>query len=362
MEIISNNDNVILNDVVNNLLNIISVNNETNVIKKKRGRPKKILDSNNNMYEPKKRGRKPKDQQIVNKEVKDNEREIILHMQLSLDDIKRYGSVDIMENLNKHLNKSNESSNHENIFTIDDHNFDDDSTNESNEEINKLMEIIKEKDEYIKTMDKELNQYKMLEKENNEYMYQTKITKMNVNLVNVHNGETIIVERTDIVCWWCTEQFETLPCFIPEKVINNCYHVYGCFCSFNCAAAYNLNSSVNDYKVWEKNSLIKSLCNEMTQTYDDIYIAPPKEILIKYGGHLSIMEYRKNFNLIKKEYRLVIPPMTPIIPFIEERTSDNQKNNKFQKNDSALILKRKKPLPGSKANVIDTLDMLRQKE
>ena len=188
MEIISNNDNVILNDVVNNLLNIISVNNETNVIKKKRGRPKKILDSNNNMYEPKKRGRKPKDQQIVNKEVKDNEREIILHMQLSLDDIKRYGSVDIMENLNKHLNKSNESSNHENIFTIDDHNFDDDSTNESNEEINKLMEIIKEKDEYIKTMDKELNQYKMLEKENNEYMYQTKITKMNVNLVTTNNA------------------------------------------------------------------------------------------------------------------------------------------------------------------------------
>ena len=47
-------------------------------------------------------------------------------------------------------------------------------------------------------------------------------------------------EATNIKCWWCTLSFDDVPCFIPKKMRNGKYHVFGCFCSFNSAMAYNL--------------------------------------------------------------------------------------------------------------------------
>ena len=54
--------------------------------------------------------------------------------------------------------------------------------------------------------------------------------------------------KTDICCWWCCHKCD-VPLSLPEKLYDDTFHVFGCFCSFNCAAAYNVN--LNDYKIWE---------------------------------------------------------------------------------------------------------------
>ena len=57
-----------------------------------------------------------------------------------------------------------------------------------------------------------------------------KLINTNINMVNVNNGESINFEKTNIHCWWCSESFDNIPCYLPEKIENNVYYVSGCFC------------------------------------------------------------------------------------------------------------------------------------
>ena len=42
-------------------------------------------------------------------------------------------------------------------------------------------------------------------------------------------------------CFWCCEQFDSVPVGIPIKKLNNTFYMYGNFCSPECAAAYIFN-------------------------------------------------------------------------------------------------------------------------
>lgn len=126
--------------------------------------------------------------------------------------------------------------------------------------------------------------------------------------------------KTDIACWHCTYEFDTTPCSIPYKVQsipykknNKEYLVYGSFCSFNCAKAYLLITYTNEK--WEKLSYLNQLYFNIYNEYIDIHSAPPKEVLIKYGGQLTIDEFRKYNNYIN--CNILIPPITSICPEID---------------------------------------------
>jgi hypothetical protein len=171
---------------------------------------------------------------------------------------------------------------------------------------------------------------------------------MDIDLISVKDGKSLVVDKTDIACWWCTCNFNTPPCFIPEKVVENTYHVFGCFCSFNCAAAYNV--SIDDYKVWDRYSLIKKLYNNIYNNNNEILVAPPRESLNKFGGPLTIEQFRRNNQIVKKKYRMIMPPMVSIVPYIEESYVDNSKFKKLKimNSEDDFVLKRSKPLPNTK--------------
>ena len=44
-------------------------------------------------------------------------------------------------------------------------------------------------------------------------------------------------------CFWCTHDFDNPPIYVPKHVINGTYHVYGCFCSPECAAGHLFKQS-----------------------------------------------------------------------------------------------------------------------
>ena len=125
-------------------------------------------------------------------------------------------------------------------------------------------------------------------------------------------------ESTNIHCWWCAHQFKNMPCAIPKYYINNKFYLYGCFCSFNCAASNIIYSG--DNSKWEEMSLLNLLYKKIYPSNDNmkkIKLAPPKECLKMFGGTMDIEEFRSNFNN-NIELNIIKPPMISIIPTIEE--------------------------------------------
>jgi len=318
--------------------------------KRRRGRPRK--NQVVNTTEQKKASHKVKEIKKDKLIMKEDDDEIILHLPINLDDISKF-------KINSSKEKNSSSSAQEtNIFTIAD--ISNDSSSDEYDAYNdykgELITKLKERDEKIKKLEEELSDYKALFKKMRSGTNDRRAVRLDVDLVDIINGKSVVVERTDIACWWCSCNFDNPPCFIPDKCIEGVYYVFGCFCSPNCAAAYNLK--IEDYKVWNRYSLIKKLYGV------DVPIAPPREALDKFGGPLTLEEFRHNCQYFDKEYRFIMPPMISIVPIIEESTRDNSRYSKlFSKNpDDDLILKRSKPLPRSKNTLIETMGLITKRK
>jgi hypothetical protein len=338
-----------------------------------------------NFSDKKKRGRPKKSQQIMNNnsmsKIKLNEtfnelEEIILHLPISRSDIQTFKDKGItitdMENkISKIQNDSDSNSE-----------SDSDPSNESYNEKDSVKKV-NEKDSVKNSNDSwnDVNQkqygfiIKKLKEENDKLkkylmditpMYFTEVKVYPVDLKIFDKQDNLIIpKKTNINCWWCTYKFDCLPTFIPDKYHDNKFYVFGCFCTFNCAGAYNLN--LNDNKVWERYSLLKQMYyminkNNITSISDiDINIAGPKELLEKYGGPMKIEEYRKNSKILGREYHKLIPPFLPINIGFEETTNSKTTNKSVSINHiinnntkDNMLIKRNKPLANVASKEIDS--------
>lgn len=227
-----------------------------------------------------------------------------------------------------------------------------------------LIAELKKKDKIIKQLKEDLHSLKNIVTDNAfTGSREIKIIPMNIHFVDYKSGKTIICEKTNIACWWDTYTFDTLPCFIPEKYYDGKYFVFGCFCSYSCAAAYNLYDNCHKYKISDRHSLIEQLNGAITNSSYPIEISPRKEILKKYGGELTIEEFRALLKVMNKEYKLLLPPMVNLIPCIEEKTKDKyiEKSSvpdikKISINEKDIIPTKKKILhDGNNLNIVDTI-------
>lgn len=150
-------------------------------------------------------------------------------------------------------------------------------------------------------------------------------------------------------CWYCCHPFSTAPVGIPEKLINDgtdrwTFQLYGNFCSYNCASRY-LNphgDNLDDYASIESNfdlirsdekseqmQLLELLCHIETDKdiADKIKLAPPRLSLKRFGGKLTIEEFRQNFNH-HMEYHVFKSPLVPISYELEESSGGTKQDNK----------------------------------
>ena len=271
------------------ILNMVDTDKILNDIKKKRGRPKKNNQYNfNNM---------PKMKLTVNEFHNYEDDEIILHLPISKLDIQSLKNNDkTLENLNEKIINLNTNENKNQIIEESD----------DNQELSYYY--AKQYNSIIKKLKEDNNKLiNFLEEITPMYNTEVKFYPVNLNLFELNNSK-LIPKKTHIACWWCTYQFDNLPTFLPEKIHNGDFYVQGCFCSFNCAAAYNLNQ--NDTKIWNRYSLLKQLYylinKDIIKSIIDIEIniAGPKELLEKYGGIMSIEEYRKTHSFgSRRPYR-----------------------------------------------------------
>jgi len=269
---------------------------------KKRGRPRKhIMDDINKDNEKKKA-----------LQFDTRERELILHLPVFLSSSQKKEQTD-----NNTDNGQTESAKFD-LTTIIETESPQEVHSDDEAKIFELENIIIKKDKIIKKLRDDLVNQKnnSINSNTGSHHKEIRYRPLNLKLFNL-NGDIKTVEKTETCCWWCTYSFDNLPVFIPDRLDDDKMYVFGCFCSYNCACAYNFN--MNDYKTRNRYSLIKYML-DINDESRDIYMAPSREILKKYGGDLSIEEYRKNFIICNKEYRLLELNLVPMNMVIEEKS------------------------------------------
>jgi hypothetical protein len=171
--------------------------------------------------------------------------------------------------------------------------------------------------------------------------------------------------NTSISCYWCCHRFDNSPFGIPINYVNQRFEVFGCFCSLECATAYNFHETTNVDEMWERYNLINLLSRRL-QHGNIVKCAPPRLSLKMFGGHMDIGQFR---NFTKKEHKFInvnFPPMTSITQQLEEINDfelnndlkyipiDNERINKYKEK---IIFKRNKPLIDSTRSLETTMNL-----
>lgn len=304
----------------------------------------------------KKRGRKPKGGKIiqqtlpisVQKETKPN---IILHLKCSLKDLTSSGdhnanfttanidpynfgskndftyemlSNDVLQNSN--IISSNNLSNFSNInklYAINDN--DNNSQNIQNEE----------NDEIISTTN-----------DTRELWRKLKILEQDLHINNISDKKS--------ACFWCSHDFDNPPIYIPKHFIKDSYHVYGCFCTPECAVAHLMEENIDSSAKFERYHLINHIYSKIYEYKKNIKPAPnPHYMLDKYYGNLTIQEYR---SLLRSErlFLIVDKPLTRILPEFHEDNDEFIINNKIIPSNNYQVKKRlQKKVPQTKSTIMN---------
>jgi hypothetical protein len=324
------NENVLVNSTQNNMIvgaeldDDNMVLDDTNVV---------LSSETENVKEEqkpggKKRGRKPKGgkiiQQVVplnnNKESKPN---IILHLKCSLKDLQTNTfmstNVECFNFLGKNdlnyeiINPTNENmqNNIQNKLNCIDNIITNEDTND-----------IYDDDNYSKNKENDIR----------DVWKKLKVLEHNLHVNNISDKKS--------ACFWCTFEFDNPPVYIPKHFIKDSYHVYGCFCTPECATAYLMEENIDSSAKFERYHLINHVYSKIYDYKKNIKPAPnPFYLLDKYYGNLSIQEYR---SLLRNErlFLIVDKPLTRILPELHEDNDDFIINNKIIPANTLLIKKK----------------------
>ena len=291
---------------------------------KKRGRkPKSKNDAPEEKPLPKKRGRRPKDKtysSIINiKDInlEEEDEEVILHLPM-----------------NQEI-ETNESNN------VPPKPYDPDDkcnyamlSNDIQEKINELDE--EDDEETLKVRSS------VLEETSPDYFNLIKKVKVH-RLMGDYEGSNY-PDNTNIACFNCTYEFDTMPIGIPIRYVNGKFHCVDNFCSFNCAARYIFkgDSNLNEVKKWESYSLLNLMYSKLFEIDKvcKIKLAPKPTLLKRYGGNLSVEDYRKDFSNPDKMMKVSYPPCISVLPVSEETSlmKMNRKKTQFIGNDKSSYI------------------------
>jgi hypothetical protein len=275
----------------------------------------------------KKRGRKPKGgkiiQQIVplnnNIESKPN---VILHLKCSLKDLQTNTLLSSnIESYNFASNKGDLSLSYEIINSNKNCGF---KENIHSENDNKYYEEDSVSINYDENYSKE--------SETKEIWKKLKQLEHNLHVNNISDKKS--------ACFWCTYEFDNPPVYIPKHYIKETYHVYGCYCSPECATAFLMEENIDSSTKFERYYLINHIYAKIYNFNKNIKPAPnPYYMLDKYYGNLTIQEYRA---LLRNErlFLIVDKPLTRILPELHEDNDEFIINNKIIPSNTYQIKKK----------------------
>ena len=303
------------------------------VVKQKRGRkPKQVISAEpitQEQPEPtnivllpedkvlKKRGRKPKGGKIVQQKLlsqpdKPSKPNIMLHLKCSINDLNGNNVENNIDSFT-FVNTKNECAYE--IVTDDTNVVIDNSKNQTIKTLHPTYSCEIEHD----MSDDNCNKAKNHDSRN----LWNKLKELQHNL---HNNN---VNDRKSACFWCTCDFDNPSIYIPKHYMEDSYHVYGCFCSPECATAYLMEENIDDSTKFERYFLLNNIYSKIYNYSKNIKPAPnPKFLLDKYYGNLSIQEYR-GLLLSDRLFLVVDKPLTRILPELHEDNDAFIINNKI---------------------------------
>ena len=168
-----------------------------------------------------------------------------------------------------------------------------------------------------------------------------------------HNLHINNISDKKSACFWCSYDFDNPPIYIPKHFIKDTYHVYGCFCSPECATAHLMEENIDSSTKFERYYLINHIYSKIYQYSKNIKPAPnPHYMLERYYGNLTIQEYRA---LLKSErlFLIVDKPLTRILPEFHEDNDDFIINNKIIPSNNYQLKKRLQKKQQTKNNIVN---------
>ena len=139
----------------------------------------------------------------------------------------------------------------------------------------------------------------------------------------LHEASPNWPKQTDVCCWNCCHPFDTTPVCIPKKYdeVTNLFHVYGVFCSWNCAKAHleeQYNSIASEQFMW---MCIMAKDVFGCDIYSNLISAPPRFCLTMFGGDMTIEDYRaKSLTTICE---ILEPPMISHFMMLRQSHADD---------------------------------------
>lgn len=277
---------------------------------------------NDNKQVAKKRGRKPKGGKIIQQnllltDAKENRPNVILHLKCFFKDLNdnKLFSSDLDS-----FNFSNANLSYNVINKPDINNY----LNQAS----KIDEEIDYDSEYDDVKDSNLNKNNDIR----EIWKKLKVLEQDLHLNNVSNKKC--------ACFHDTCDFDNPPIYIPKYFMNETYHVYGCFCSPECAVAYLMKEPIDTSTKFERYYLLNHIYCKIFEYKKNIKpAADPFYMLEKFYGNLTIQEYRA---LLRNErlFLVVDKPLTRIMPELHEDNDDFIINNKIIPSNTYQIKKR----------------------
>ena len=338
----------IMANVATNVLDVLDVECVTN-------------DNEDKKAVVKKRGRKPKGGKIIqqilpNNNIKDSKPNVILHLKCSSKDL-----------LNNQSNKDVES------YAFN-------SKNELSYEVIQQNEIIQpNKNTSVNTNENTRNESENISNSINLTTNHSTTSNPNnsiciINNTQYENVESEPCKMKDVwsklkqlehdlhinnisdkrsACFWCTYNFDNPPVYIPKHYIKESYHVYGCFCSPECAVAYLMDENIDSSIKFERYHFINHIYAKIYEYTKNIKPAPnPYYMLEKFYGNLSIQEYR---SLLRNErlFLIVDKPLTRILPELHEDNDEFILNNKIIPSNTYHIKKKNQKKSQVKNNIVN---------
>jgi hypothetical protein len=148
-------------------------------------------------------------------------------------------------------------------------------------------------------------------------------------------------------CWNCTYPIE-IEVSYPLKHVNGIFYIYGSFCSFGCAGRYIFDTYYSR-DLWNKYNLLNYYFNETMETLNQkVQVAPDKLSLKKFGGTMSIKDYRCASSI---GGYVTIPPVFPV----DHTFHANEYKSSVSDSTCDLKLYRNKAM--MKKNILATMDI-----
>ncbi len=322
-----------------------------------------VVDGDDKKAVVKKRGRKPKGGKIIqqilpNNNIKDSKPNVILHLKCSSKDLLNNQSNKEVESYA--FNSKNELSYeiiqpNKNIIVSDNANdSENNSVNGSSINVNSSINLTSNHSSSTSSSNNSSiciinnTQYENVESEPckmKDVWSKLKQLEHDLHINNISDKRS--------ACFWCTYNFDNPPVYIPKHYIKESYHVYGCFCSPECAVAYLMDENIDSSIKFERYHFINHIYAKIYEYTKNIKPAPnPYYMLEKFYGNLSIQEYR---SLLRNErlFLIVDKPLTRILPELHEDNDEFILNNKIIPSNTYHIKKKNQKKSQVKNNIVN---------